>query len=348
MRRLVLTATRGARNCNASQVWRQAIALAAFALCANACSAKSTTFVVRDSHSPLRLVRTISLPDVRGRIDHMAIDASTEHLFVAELGNGTVDDVDLAAAKVAGRISGLQEPQGVGWLAATHELAVASADGSVRFFRQRDWAEVARIKLGDDADNVRIDPRNGHLIVGYGSGALAVIDPVTHQVLKRVQLSGHPEAFAINGARVFVNVPSRHSISVADLDSGRVVSSIAVGAHTGNFPMALNRSGSAIAVAFRFPASVSVIDLSTGAVRFSVGSCGDADDLYFAGDRLVIVCGQGVVDLVGTGAGHAIERVATASGARTGLLTDDGKTLFVAVPAGRLGAQLWQLTFRPK
>jgi hypothetical protein len=41
----------------------------------------------------------IALPDTSGRIDHMAADVGRKRLFVAELSNGTMDVVDLVAAR---------------------------------------------------------------------------------------------------------------------------------------------------------------------------------------------------------------------------------------------------------
>src|SRR5438270_9310145 len=41
--------------------------------------------------APLVLEATIPLPDTGGRIDHLAVDLRRGRLFVAELGNGTVD-----------------------------------------------------------------------------------------------------------------------------------------------------------------------------------------------------------------------------------------------------------------
>jgi hypothetical protein len=135
-----------------------------------ACTAEPTT--------PLALERTIPLQGVSGRIDHMAVDLGRKHLFVAELGNGTLDVVDLAAGKVIGRIGGLREPQGVAYAPGADILAIANGgDGSVRLFRGADLSPAGTVDLGDDADNVRLDPRNGVLAVGYGSGGLAMIDP---------------------------------------------------------------------------------------------------------------------------------------------------------------------------
>jgi hypothetical protein len=84
----------------------------------------------------LAIERTIPLQRVSGRIDHMAVDLGRKRLFVAELGNGTVDIIDLVAGKVIHRIEGLKEPQEVGYAPDADVLAVANAgDGSVRLFR---------------------------------------------------------------------------------------------------------------------------------------------------------------------------------------------------------------------
>jgi len=63
---------------------------------------------------PLQLEAKIPLGDVRGRIDHMAIDLKRQRLFVAELGNDSVGIVDLQNRNLIRTIPGLKEPQGVG------------------------------------------------------------------------------------------------------------------------------------------------------------------------------------------------------------------------------------------
>jgi DNA-binding beta-propeller fold protein YncE len=66
----------------------------------------------------------------------MAIDLGRKRLIVAELGNGSVDVIDLTAGHVVHRIEGLREPQGVGYAASSDTIAIANAgDGSVRLFR---------------------------------------------------------------------------------------------------------------------------------------------------------------------------------------------------------------------
>src|SRR5713101_5285441 len=126
---------------------------------------------------PLQLEAKIPLGDVKGRIDHMAIDLARQRLFVAELGNNSVAIIDISSGKVIHTIAGLQEPQGVGYAPSTDMLYVANAgDGSVRVFLGPDYAAAGWIDLGDDADNIRVDTGTNQLFVGYGRGGLAVID----------------------------------------------------------------------------------------------------------------------------------------------------------------------------
>lgn len=311
---------------------------------ATACSAAPKTFNANDPASPLRLERAIPLPDVAGRIDHLAIDLSHHLLFVAEIANGTVDAVDLKVDRVEGRITGLHGPQGIVVSANGQQIVVACADGTVHFYATADRHEIAQLSLGNDADNVRIDPRNGHIVVGYGSGGLAVIDPVTHQVVSRLTLPGHPEGFRLLGSKVFVNIPDRGAIVTGDLDTGRITASWSTGLHRLNFPMAIDQTGHWFAVAYRLPTGLQLRDTSDGKVYASGAACGDADDLFFDGDRLYLVCGAGHVDIVS--AAHpemGALRVATSLGARTGLFAPELKTLFVAAPTRSATAAIWVL-----
>jgi hypothetical protein len=119
---------------------------AAFALFATALVLLSATGYGRAAQGQapvqLELERTIALPNVSGRIDHIAVDAPHKRLFVAELGNGSVDAVDLSSGATR-RIGGLKEPQGLAYLPDRDELVVASGgDGTVRFFDASSLAPI--------------------------------------------------------------------------------------------------------------------------------------------------------------------------------------------------------------
>jgi hypothetical protein len=287
----------------------------------------------------------------------MAIDLRRKRLLVAELGNNTLDVIDLAAGKVAHRISALHEPQGVGYAAGVDIIAVASAgDGSVRLFRGEDFSPTGTIELGDDADNVRLDARTGSLVVGYGEGGLAVLDPARRSVVSRAQLPGHPEGFQLDSAthRAFANVPDARQIAVLNLGTGTRVATWHIPGLRANFPMALDDVGNVLATVFRHPARLVLLDTASGAVRMELETCGDADDVFFdaARHRIYVSCGEGLVDVLRQEAAgyRRPSQIKTASGARTSLFVPELDRLFVAARAGffGLGSGAAILVFRPE
>jgi hypothetical protein len=303
-----------------------------------------TTVSAQDKSSPLQLEWEIALPGVHGRIDHLAVDVAGRRLFVAEVANGSAEVIDLAARKSTARIGGLHQPQGVAWVPSTGEFVVACGDGTVRFFSGRDYRQTAAIDLGGDADDVRTDPRNGHVVVGYGDGGLVVIDPATHGVVSRVTFKGHPEGFALAGGKAWVNDPDDGSVLSLDLDGGKVLARWPTGLHRLNFPMALSADARELSIAYRLPAALARLDAANGTTRAIDDACGDADDLFIAGAVTLVVCGAGHVDLVEGDRTQA--RVETRGGARTGLYVPELGSLFVALPA-RAGkpAAIWRLRY---
>lgn len=289
--------------------------------------------------APLVLERTIVLPGVMGRIDHLAVDLKRKRLFVAELGAGKVEAIDLAAGKPVKRLTGFQEPQGLAWLAKTDQLVVASGgDGKVRFYAGEDLHPAGELALGDDADNVRADEDAGQVLVGYGAGGLAVIDAAQHKLVRTIALNAHPEGFRLDpkARRVFVNLPNARQIAAVDLNSG-AVTRWQQGLTLANFPMSLDPDGKTLAVVFRAPAELQLIDTATGKPRQTLKTCGDSDDVFIdAGHRDIYVsCGQGAVDVFhGSGGGYALQaRVQTRAGARTSLFAPELDRLFVAARA---------------
>jgi DNA-binding beta-propeller fold protein YncE len=302
---------------------------------------------------PLVLERTIPLHDVRGRIDHMAVDLGRKRLLVAELGNDTVDVIDLSAGTVAHRITGLHEPQGIGYAESADVILVANArDGSVRLFSAADFSPAGSVLLGDDADNVRIDPRNGLAVVGYGGGGLAVIDPRSRAKTADIRLPAHPESFQIDPqtGRAYVNIPDARQIAVVDLDAHRVVANWPMRDAGANFPMALDPAQSSLASVFRSPPALLLLDTGSGAVKQRLAACGDADDVFFdpARSRIYISCGVGEVAVLHRDATwQALDPVRTASGARTSLFVPQLDRLYVAERAGMLGSDAAIRVYRP-
>ena len=297
----------------------------------------------------LVLERSLPLVQVSGRLDHLAIDPARRWLFVAELGSGSVEAVDLATGRSRGRIGGLQEPQGLGYLPDRQELAVATGgDGMLRFYRAADLGLVGSLKLGEDADDVRVDPRSGRVVVGYGE-ALAVVDPATRSLVGAIPLGAHPEGFQVVGDRALVNLPRAGAVAVVDLAQGRELARWRNPGPQLNFPMAVDAAGDLAAVVYRLPARLVVFQAASGRPSAPVATCGDADDADFdRAGRLYVICGSGAVEtFVRTGAAFASAgRTATRDGARTGLYDKAADRLYVAARARGSGPAAI-LVYRP-
>jgi hypothetical protein len=238
--------------------------------------------------APLQLEAKIPLGNVRGRIDHMAVDLKRQRLFVPVLGNDTVAVVDLAKRTLIQTITGLREPQGVGYEPSTDMLYVANAgDGSVRSFEGSNYKTTGRIELGRDADNIRVDAAAKRIFIGYGSGALAVIDPSTRSKVGDILLKAHPESFQIDPdtGQIFVNVPDARGIAVVDRVSQKQIGKWSLADRGANFPMALDHVRRQILVIFRAPAELGVFSMTDGKSIATAETCGDADDLFVDAKR---------------------------------------------------------------
>ena len=300
---------------------------------------------------PLAVEYKISLGDVKGRIDHLAVDIDRQRLYIAELGNDTVGVVDLRERKTIRTLTGLKEPQGIGYVSSTDTVYVAnSSDGSVRLFQGPDLRAAERIDLGDDADNVRVTDAAQQVIVGYGDGALAILDAVRHTKIADISLKAHPESFRIeaNGRHIYVNVPSAHEIAVIDQVTRRQIGAWPTGALNANFPLALDESHQRVLAVFRHPAMLGVFQAQDGRRLASVQTCGDSDDLFVDMKRslVYVICGEGYVDVFAArGDSYAsLGRIATLPGARTGLFIPEIDRLTVAARArGSETAAVWVL-----
>jgi DNA-binding beta-propeller fold protein YncE len=293
----------------------------------------------QSSEAALRIEAKIPLGDVRGRIDHMAADVNRRRLFVAELGNNTVGIVDIGRGNVLQVLGGLKEPQGVGYLPSTDTLYVANGgDGSLQLFQGPNYTANGRIDFGNDADNVRVDQSNQRVVVGYGAGALAVLDGAKRSKIGEVRLPAHPEGFQLEPSTglAFVNLPNARGIAVADLSSGKVTAIWPVGGASANFPMALNGDSNQVLAVFRTPAKLGVFDKRDNSIVRMVDTCGDADDVFVDAKRhrLYVSCGAGVIDIFDARSYERVSRIPTVSGARTSLFVPELDRLFLAVRAG--------------
>jgi hypothetical protein len=293
-----------------------------------------------DGEALPRLVQVTPLPGVGGRIDHLAIDPAGQRLFVAALGNDSLEVVDLASGRRVRSVAGLDEPQGVAFLSDLREVLVANAGGTLVAFVDPSFRRLAAISGLDDADNLRIDVGARRLYVGHGHGALGVIDPVTMKRVADIELPGHPESFQLDkGPLVYVNVPRTSEVVVVDRRKRAIVSRLKLPGVAENYPMALDEEQHRLFVGARRPARLTMLDTRSGRAIADAPCVGDADDVFYDRPRarVYVVGGEGFVDVFDAAAGEPgrlvrIARVATRPGARTGLWSPELRRLFIAAP----------------
>src|SRR2546428_9873423 len=197
----------------------------------------------------------IRLTNVEGRMDHLGVDVKGRRLFATAFDNRTLEVIDLKTGRQIRSITGLNEPQGAYYDPASNRLFVAcGGDGTVKMFDGTTSQLLQTVALDLDADNVRYDARSNHIVVGYGGakvsagkvtrpgggGALAILDTNGKQV-GNIDMDAHPESFQLEkmGTRVFVNVPDRQEVEVADLVKGTVVARWPGTAYPTNFSISL-------------------------------------------------------------------------------------------------------------
>jgi DNA-binding beta-propeller fold protein YncE len=297
----------------------------------------------------LVLKATVPLPGVSGRFDHFAVDTNSHRIFVAALGNDTLEIIDVAAAKRLHTITGLHKPTGVAFLPEQNHIVVANgSDGTVKVFGGADYKLTKNITGLDDADNVRFDAKANRIYVGYGDGALAAIDAGNWQQVSTIKLKAHPESFQLeqNGSRIFVNVPDAKHIAVIDRETRAVIATWPMEKFRANFPMALDESNQRLFVGCRSPARLVVLDTVSGRIVTDLAISGDTDDLFYdsARKRLYLSCGEGFIDIIsqqGSDKYELKEKIATRSGARTGFFSSPLNQFYLAVPhRGNQSAEL--------
>jgi YVTN family beta-propeller protein len=298
-------------------------------LCLASCKSQKTFGTER-----LTLIKQITLPGVKGRIDHMDINLQQHLLYVAALGNNSVEVVDPGKGSVIHSIKGLSEPQGVSYIAAQNEIAVAcGGSGDCLFFDATTFSKIATVHLGSDADNTRVS--GSKLFVGYGEGAIAVIDIKTHKLVADVKMAAHPESFQLDErkGRMYVNLPDSRRIAVIDLSTYKLISNWNVKGLRANFPMALDEN--LVIIGFRHPSVVACFNSNTGEELSRVALMEDTDDLFYypAKKQVFASGGQGYIDIYQKEATNKLSLIAnipTSAGARTSLLVPSLNEFVVA------------------
>ncbi len=251
--------------------------------------------------STLRLVQTISLSGVNGRLDHMAVDLEKKRLFVAAVDNGTLEVVDLDAQKVIKSIPGIKDAQDAIFLGGQfNKLYVSSLDGTVRIFQGESFRLIQALKLEPDPNRLLYDPATDLIYFGYGGqnagfdayGRVGIMqanrgapsDQFVADMIAPTYRPGHLAEMAMEDEGKLLICDSRADL-IFQFDTRKrafLKSWPARGDGAGD--MALDRTGHRLFVGTRIPAEMTVYDSLSGKEIVSLPGPETMDGVHYDAD----------------------------------------------------------------
>lgn len=321
------------------------------------CSIPQSTPPTTEGPRPLVLTEAIPTPGVQGRFDHFGNDGKNL-LFLAALGNNSVEVIDISSRVRVHSITGIPNPQGVVYAPSEKKLFVSSSKGKLRIFDGASFDLVKEIDFHGDVDNLRYDPATHRVYVGYGedeTGAIGIVDAISNERLpEEYKLGAHPESFQLeaDGPNIYANLPDLKQIGVINRKTG-VISRWPL-ALEHNFPMALDEPDHRLFVVTHEPARLLVLDTASGHTVAELPCVQDADDAYYDSGRkrIYIPGGEGYISVFQqTDPDHydLLAKVPSTLGARTAGYFGKGRKgferFFLGVPArADHGAEVWIYT----
>jgi DNA-binding beta-propeller fold protein YncE len=305
----------------------------------------------------LELVQTIALKGKAGGLDHVAIDAKRDRLFVANKANNTLDVVDLKEGKLIDQRPGQTGIQGIAYAADLDKIFVGLGTGGLCNVIDGDGYKVLKtVKLKDDADNVRYNPDTHLVYVAHAEKMLGVIDAKTYELKADIKLPDTAEGFQFEAKRprLYLNATGANQVVVIDTEKNEVVKNYPLKLAGAGVPLTLDEASQRIYVGCRKDPMVVVMDSESGKEVASVGIPGGIDDLWLDAKRkrLYAACGEGALAVIKvTDADHVevAEKVTTAKGAKTCLYVPETGKLYLAVPRqeGKDGPEVWVYQAKP-
>ncbi len=288
----------------------------------------------------LELVQTIQSKGKAGGLDHLALDAKRQRLFLANKANNTLDIIDLKAGKLIDQKTGQTAIQGVAYAPDIDRIFVGLGTGGLCNVFDGDTLKTLKtINFKDDADNVRYNPAKGLVYVAHAPKALGVFDAKTFAVKPDIKLSAAAESFVIEAKRprMYLVTPEPSQLLVIDTDKNEVTTTYPIKSAKGGHAVALDEANHRVFVGCRTEPMVVVLDTESGKEVAKVAIPADNDDLFFDAKtkRMYACCGEGflsVIEQKDADNYKELERVPTVKGARTCTYDPESGRLYLGVP----------------
>lgn len=227
---------------------------------------------------PLHKVADVVLPGGQTRFDYQDIDPASRRLFVAHLGDGTVDVIDLDRFTVDTVLRGVDSAHGVRVAPAVGRLYVsATGTHQLATFDLTTLHPAGRTSAGDYPDGIAYDPAESTVWVSDESGGIeTVADAHTGAAIGTVALGGEAGnvAYDRETGQVLVDVQTRDQLVAIDPTTRQVTWRADLPGCDHDHGLQLDGSGQKAYVACDGNAKLLVVDVASRSVtqHFNVGS----------------------------------------------------------------------------
>jgi DNA-binding beta-propeller fold protein YncE len=327
--------------------------------------------VFAEDSSPLKLVQTIDLADIRSVVpdvpagelaknltttrivgvpnhfDHLTPDLQNNRLFVVPEDNKSVEVYDIRTGKFIHSIKGIGVGHSVVWRPDTNRIFITDGtDGDLKIYDGTSYELLKSVKLLADADAAGYDPVTHDLYVADGGldaklnyTFLEIVNTDTGEKIGQIKIdSNRLEAMAVekSGSRLFLNMTEKNSIGVIDRKKNVVAAVWPLTNCKVNASVAIDEKNHRLFAACR-DGNLNVLDSDTGKFLQNLPISTGVDDMTFdaASQRIYVATGAGFVNVFREiDADHykTIGKVSTGPMGKTGLLVPSMNEYFVAVP----------------
>ena len=188
------------------------------------------TLLVFDVERTRRLVRSIPAPGVHGVIAVPRLG----RVYASATDAREVLTIDAGTGRVLARAPAGEYPDGLAYDPAQRHVFVSDESGGVETVLNAAGHRIATIALGGEAGNVQYDAGSGLVLADVQTrNAVAVIDPRTNRLVRRIPLPGcnHDHGLLVDATRrlAFVACDANAKLLTLDLRTMKVTGVATVG-----------------------------------------------------------------------------------------------------------------------
>lgn len=316
------------------------------------------------AQSSVTLIKSVDLAGYTGDFDHFAVDYDRNRLLLAAEDHGTVEIFDLKTSEHLRTVGGFGNPHSILARRGVPTLFITDSEKQMSTIRSADsLAKEKTVTLTPGADTAKYDAASNTLFVVTGGKDVdmktANLEAVNPDTGDRKGLLTFPDnhveamAFVEGDPRLFINLTQTNKLAVVDRNTLKVLSMWPVPAAQQNAMVSFDPAQHRLYVVCRQPGMVVVMNSDTGAVVSTQPAPLRADEVQYdpRSHRLYVPGGEGYMGIYDTSDPNhlkLVEKVATAPGAKTGLLLPDMHRLFLAVSPGESKTMAKVLTYEVK